>query len=87
MAGAVGDELDQLLVRTVGRRQPVEHVADAPHDIDVAALVAAADIVGLAEPAALGDQVERAGMILDEQPVADILALAIDRQWLARRAR
>src|SRR5438876_5373350 len=52
VSGAVRHEADQALMGTVRRARQllVEDGADLPHDLDVAALSAAADIVGLAEP-------------------------------------
>ena len=56
------------------------------HDVEIGALVAAADIVGLADRAALQDERERVGVILDVEPVANVQAIAIDGQRLAREA-
>ena len=68
--------------RASGRRRS-RMAQIAHHDVDVAALVAAADIVFLADPAARHDQVERPRVVLDIEPVAHIRARAIDRQRLA----
>ena len=43
----------------------------------------AADVVGLAGPPTLQDRGQRAGVVLDVQPVAHVGAVAIDRQRLA----
>ena len=52
-------------------------------DIDVLPLVEAADVVGFSDFALMENQVDGPGMVLDIEPVTDILALAIDRQRLA----
>ena len=83
MAGAIGHELDQLLARAIVRNQLVENSADAPHNFDVPAFVTAAHIVGLPDPTALGDEVECPRVVLHEEPIANILSLAVDRQPLA----
>src|SRR5690606_35785691 len=79
VAGSVGHEFDQFLV-PARRIDPVEDRADPAHDIDVGPLGIAADIVLLADAAPIEDEMQRAGMILDMQPVATVLAAAIDRQ-------
>src|SRR5262245_49160116 len=75
----VSDEGNQRGVGLGGRAQAVENRADRLHDIDVAPLAAAADIVFLAHGAAPHDEVERACVVLDEKPVPDVLASAVDR--------
>ena len=65
----------------------VEQAADRADDVDVLALAVAADVVGLARLARAQDQRQRLGMVLDMQPVAHVLALAVDRQALAAQAR
>ncbi len=49
--GAVGDVLDQLVMRCASRMQLVHQGANTGDDIDIAALIAAADIIGFADPA------------------------------------
>jgi hypothetical protein len=56
-------------------------------DFEVGALVAAADVVGLADAAVGEDGADGAAVVEDEEPVADLLAVAVDRQRLARRGR
>ena len=85
MAGAVGDEADQAVVRGAGRVHPVQMRADGADDLQVGALVVAADVVALADPALLQHQPQGAGMVLDIEPVADVVAGAVDRQRLARQ--
>ena len=54
------------------------------HDVEIGFLVPAADVVHLAQPALGQHRADRAAMILDVQPVADLLAVAVHRQRLAR---
>src|SRR5712691_11863889 len=86
MAGPVGDKADQAGMRAMrrSRQQLVEQVADRGHDFEVGALAIAADIVAVTGLPAGQDGVESAGMIVDIEPVADIVALAVDRDRLAR---
>jgi len=72
-----------VLARTIGGRQLVEYLADPTHDIDIPKFIAPSNIIGLADPASLDDEVERPGMVFDIKPVANVLALAIDGQALA----
>jgi hypothetical protein len=67
MAGAVGDEGDQPLARAdcVGGKL-VNQRADRAHHGDIRALAIGADIVAVADAAALGDREESARMILDK---------------------
>src|SRR5579864_398093 len=79
----VGDKRDERLVGARPRAKLIQDQADALDDIDVAALVAAPDIVFLADPASRHNEVEGASVVVDIEPVAHVLALAIDRQRLA----
>ncbi len=85
VTGAVGDKFDQLAPGTDGWIGPqlIDEVADGIDDIEIVALAVAADVVGLAEPAVLQHGANGRAMIVDKQPVADILAIAIDRKRLA----
>ena len=50
------------------------------HDVDVLALGVAADVVGFADATSFENQSQSFGMIVDEQPVANVPAIAIERQ-------
>ena len=76
MAGAVGDVLDQRLVAAGQLDHPLHH-------LDVLALVGAADVVGLAGAAVHQHRVDAAAEVLDVEPVADLAAVAVDRQRVA----
>lgn len=75
VALAVGDVLDEVF----GLAELLE---DGLDDVDVGALIVAADVVDLADAALLQDQVDGMAVILDVEPVADVLAVAVDRQLL-----
>ena len=68
-----------------GRPGPqfVDQGADAADDLDVRLLAVAADVVGLARLAAVKHAPQGPAVVLDEQPVADVHAVAVDRQLLA----
>src|ERR1700759_58854 len=59
VAGPVGDKGDERLVRARTRAKVIKNRADASHDVNVAAFVAAADIVFFADAPARHDQIER----------------------------
>ena len=80
--GHVGDEVCPRADRGV-RRHLVNERADRLDDLDVATLVPAADVIALADLAFGRDEDERAGVILDIEPVANIRPRAIDRDGLA----
>ncbi len=63
--------------------QTVYGADDHLDEVDVLPLVEAADVVGLGHAASVEDQVDGAGVVFDEEPVAHVLALAVDGQRLA----
>ncbi len=63
--------------------QLVDEVANSIDDVEIVALAVAADVVGLARPAALEDCADCRTVIVDEEPVADVLAIPVNRQLLA----
>ena len=73
MAGAVFDEADQAA-------RLLQQVEDQLRHLQVRALVAGADVVGLARDAFVQQQVQRLAVVFDEQAVAGLLAVAVDRQ-------
>ena len=84
VAGPVGHVLDQAEVRALGiGPHLVEQGADGLDDLDVRLLVPAADVVGLADPAARQHLADRGAVVLDVEPVAHLHAVAVDRQRLA----
>ena len=51
-------------------------------NIYIALLIVTADIVDLAYPAVMNNEIDSAAVILNIEPVADIESLAVDRQTL-----
>ena len=81
MPRTVGDVGDELLALAFGvAQQPIDGADDDFNQVDVLPFVESADIVGFGDAAFVEDQVDGAGVVFDVEPVADILALAIDRQ-------
>ena len=81
MSGPVGDKCDQPAARLVARRQRlIELAANRLDGMQVCPLVLAADIIGLARYPPLHNEKECAGMIVDEQPIPDILPVAVNGQ-------
>ena len=81
MALAVLDEGDQIHVLLLAAAQQAVRRADEhPDQVDVLPLVEAADVVGLGHAAVVEDPVDRPGVVLDVEPVADVLAAAVDGQ-------
>src|SRR5579864_864897 len=71
--GPIGDRADE------GRRAPGQ-LEDAMGEVDVAHLVAAADVVDLAEAAAFDDEVDRAAVVVDMEPIANVQAVTVEGQ-------
>src|SRR5664279_3480488 len=79
---AIGDmsNLNGVGLAVGTRAFPVQQCADGLHDLDVGLLTQAADVVRLAATALAQDEPDRGGMIFDVKPVADLPAIAVDRQ-------
>ena len=60
----------------------VEKVANSFDHVQIGALVTATDVVGLACNPPLENQAQRLGVILDIEPITDVLSVAIDGQRL-----
>ena len=84
MAEAVGDVGDEVEVLSLAApEQTVDGVDYHADDVDVLPLVEAADVVGLGHLALVEYEVNRTGVVFDEEPVANVLALAVYGQRLA----
>src|SRR5690606_1761292 len=86
VSGPVLHERDELVVAraTRARTQLVEDPADRADDLEVRLLVPPADVVRLAGLPRLEHAHERAAVVLDVEPVAHLLAIAVHRQRLPR---
>ena len=83
VAGAVGDIGDELLAGAFRVAEQTVHGLDNNlHDVDILPLIEAADVVSIARLALVENNIDGAGMVDHIEPVAHVLALAIDRQRL-----
>ena len=64
-------------------KQTVNGIDDGLDNVDVFPLVEATDVVGFSNGALMEDKVDGTGMVFHIEPVAYVLALAIDREGLA----
>ena len=74
----VGDEVHVLAFRTT--QEPIHRLDDDLDDVDVLPFVEPADIVRLGNLSVMENHVDSAGMVFHEEPVAHILALAVNRK-------
>lgn len=68
------------------RSLPSETIHGINHnldDVNILPLVENTNVVGLSNSAFVENEVNSTSMILNEQPVTHVLALAIDRKWFA----
>ena len=81
MPGPVSDIGNQFFARAFRPSQEsVDGFDDDLDQIDVLPLVEASDVVGFSDLAPVEDRVDGPRMILDIEPVADVLAFSIYRQ-------
>jgi hypothetical protein len=85
VAGTVLHEghLAGVRLAVFARAQFVEDRAQRTHHVDIGLFVPAADVVGLAQRTRLEHAPDRAAVVGHVQPVAHLLAVAVDRQRLA----
>ena len=84
MAEAVGNVCDEVeLFAFFAAKESVNGIDDDLDDVDVLPLVEATDVVGFSYFAVMEEEVDGTGMIFYKEPVAHVLAFAIDREWLA----
>ena len=85
MARAVGNETYEISVGAVRIWAGlIKEVADSFDHVKIGSLVAPADIVGLANDPPLKNEAQRLRVILDIEPIADVLPVAVDGQRFAR---
>ena len=84
MSKTVGDIGDEVQILALGTsEQTIDGLDHHLDEVDVLPFVEAADVVGLGDGALVEDEVDGTCMVFDEKPVTHVLALAIDRKWLA----
>ena len=84
MAETVGDVSDEVEIFSFfATKETVNGIDDDLDDVDVLPLVEATNVVGFGYLAIVKDEVDGTGMVFYKEPVAYILAFAVDRQWLA----
>ena len=83
MSRPVSDERDLIGIGTVVApwRMPIELGADLANEVDVATLTSCANVVPLPRSSSLPYSQQRAGMILHVDPIADVVAAAVNRNW------
>ena len=77
----VGNQIQILALRAA--QQTIDRLDDDLDQIDVFPLVESADVVGLGHFATMENQVDGPCVVLDVEPIADVLAFAVDGQRLA----
>ena len=84
MPHTVGNMSDKVEVFTfLTTEQTVDGVDEDVDDVDVLPLVETADIICVSHLALMEDKVDSASVVFYVQPVANIQAFAINRQWFA----
>ena len=78
MAGSVGDEGDEPVMRRALGVQRVQQSADGADKVDIPPLIVAADVVAAAHCALLADQQQGLGVIFYIKPVAHVQTLPVD---------
>ena len=87
MAGAVLHEGNQIFVaRHTGwffGNEFFQQGADGFDHFDIGFFIVSTDIVGFADDAFGNNLIQRAGVVFDKQPVADLHPVAVHGQWFA----
>lgn len=83
VARSVGHIGDLIAIGARLRHHLVEQIADGMNDVQILFLVVTANVVGLADHSCGDHGIECTRMILNIEPIADLVALAINRQRLA----
>ena len=84
VAKAVSNVCDEVEVFAfLASKEPINGIDDYLDDVDVLPLVEATDVIGFSYFALMEDEVDGTSVVFYKEPVAHVLALAIDRQWLA----
>ena len=76
----VGNQIHILTLFTT--KESINRLNNHLNQVDILPLVESSDVVGISYLSAMEDQIDCTSMILDIQPVADILTLSVNRQRL-----
>ena len=83
VTGAVGDISDKIVVGAIGATEETVDGADKDlDDIDIFPFVEATDVICFGDSTAVENSVDSAGVVDDIEPVANVVALTIDRERL-----
>lgn len=84
MSETVRNVCNQVHILSFGTsKKTVNGIDNHFDDVNVFPFVEAADIICLSNFSFVENQVNSPGMVFNEKPVANVLTLAIDREWLA----
>ena len=84
MPWTVGDVCYEIHILTLrAAEETVDSVDNDTDDIDILPLIESADVVCLGDCATMEDGVNSTGMVLNIEPVTDVLTFAIDRERTA----
>ena len=83
VTGAIGNKSDEVQVFAfLTAKQTIDRLNQYFDEVNVLPFVKATDIVGFGRLSLVEDQVDGTGVVLHVEPVAHILALTINWQWL-----
>ncbi len=82
MPRPVLDETNQSLVRFCCWSTIVQRATNQSHNVDIRPLIEATNIVRFARPTAANRRIDGSAMIDDVEPVANIAAVAVNRDLL-----
>ena len=88
VSGAVGNEGHEFFIlgAVFARTAFIQNGADLVQDLEIVALIVAADIVGFAAPALVEDKVDGLAVVEHVEPVADVGTVAVYGNGLFSKA-
>ena len=87
VARTVLHKRDQVAARRpAASRHLIDNVADYLHNVDVALLIPATDVISLPHPSSGEHGFDRLAVILHVKPVAYVRPVSVHRQWFAFEA-
>jgi len=85
MAGPVLHKRDQIRIGVIGWPFLIQNGTNLVHDIDIARLILAADIIAASDMARGDDRQKRVCVVFDIKSIANVFPRAINRDRLARQ--